>query len=95
MDLRASAFLSFIPWLVMAAGSSAAGLLADGLVRAGYSVVSVRKGVQVRRSKLPHAAVVYFPWPCAERRLLSPGPVSASTRGPIAVPLGVAVSLPS
>lgn len=48
VDLRASALLSFIPWLVMALGSSAAGLLADGLVRSGVSVTTVRKGVQVR-----------------------------------------------
>eukprot|EP00887_Chlorella_sp_A99_P000660 scaffold5.g660.t1 len=59
LDLRASSFLSFIPWVVMAAGSSAAGLLADALVGAGVDVTrrgmgtavggmlqEVRKGVQ-------------------------------------------------
>lgn len=33
MDLRASSLMSFVPWVVMAVGSTCAGLLADGLVR--------------------------------------------------------------
>lgn len=33
MDLKASSLMSFIPWVVMALGSTTAGLLADGLVR--------------------------------------------------------------
>lgn len=33
MDLKASSLMSFVPWVVMAAGSTSAGLLADGLVR--------------------------------------------------------------
>lgn len=33
LDLKASSFLSLLPWVVMAVGSSAAGLLADALVR--------------------------------------------------------------
>lgn len=32
MDLRASSLMSFVPWVVMAVGSTCAGLLADGLV---------------------------------------------------------------
>ncbi|EFN57861.1 hypothetical protein CHLNCDRAFT_143323 [Chlorella variabilis] len=46
MDLRASSLMSFVPWVVMAVGSSAAGLLADGLVRRGVPVLRVRKGIQ-------------------------------------------------
>lgn len=33
MDLKASSLMSFFPWVVMALGSTTAGLLADGLVR--------------------------------------------------------------
>lgn len=33
MDLKASSLMSFVPWVVMALGSTTAGLLADGLVR--------------------------------------------------------------
>ena len=43
LDLRASAFVSLLPWIVMAVGSSAAGALADGLVARGVAVVKVRK----------------------------------------------------
>jgi hypothetical protein len=32
MDLRVSSLMSFVPWVVMAVGSTSAGLLADGLV---------------------------------------------------------------
>ena len=32
MDLKASSLMSFVPWVVMALGSTTAGLLADGLV---------------------------------------------------------------
>ena len=46
MDLKASSLLSFVPWLAMAVGSSAAGLLADGLVARGVPVLSVRRGMQ-------------------------------------------------
>lgn len=46
LDLRASAFMSFVPWLVMATGSSVSGLLSDGLVRAGVAPTRVRKVVQ-------------------------------------------------
>ncbi|GAB4816678.1 hypothetical protein N2152v2_003724 [Parachlorella kessleri] len=63
VDLRASALLSFIPWLVMAVGSSLAGLLADGLVRAGHSVVSVRKGVQTAAFLGPVAALLVLASP--------------------------------
>ena len=46
MDLRASSLMSFLPWLVMATGSSASGLLSDALVRSGVNTTAVRKGVQ-------------------------------------------------
>lgn len=46
VDLRASAFMSFVPWLVMASGSSISGLLSDGLVRAGVKPTRVRKVIQ-------------------------------------------------
>lgn len=63
VDLRSSALLSFIPWLAMAAGSSAAGLLADGLVRAGHNVTAVRKWVQVRSGPVAAGApCITFMW---------------------------------
>ncbi|KAL4434256.1 hypothetical protein ABPG75_000697 [Micractinium tetrahymenae] len=46
MDLRASSLMSFVPWVVMAVGSTCAGLLADSLVRRGVPVLRVRKGIQ-------------------------------------------------
>lgn len=33
LDLKASSFLSLLPWVVMAIGSSVAGVLADALVK--------------------------------------------------------------
>jgi hypothetical protein len=35
VNLRSSALLSFLPWLVMAVGSSLAGIIADKLVASG------------------------------------------------------------
>ena len=47
------------PWLqVMAAGSSAAGLLADGLVRRGVPVTTVRKRIQTVAFLGPAAALL-------------------------------------
>lgn len=46
VDLRASSFLSFLPWTVMALGSTSAGLLADKLIKSGWSVTRVRKTLQ-------------------------------------------------
>lgn len=47
LGVAASSALSFLPWLLMACGSSAAGVLADGLVaRRGWSVTRVRKTMQ-------------------------------------------------
>ncbi|KAK9828655.1 hypothetical protein WJX72_001353 [[Myrmecia] bisecta] len=46
LDLKASSLLAFIPWLVMACGSTMAGWLADSLVRRGVDVTRVRKGMQ-------------------------------------------------
>lgn len=43
LNLRSSAFLSLLPWVVMAVGSTSAGLLADGLVRRGLPIATVRK----------------------------------------------------
>lgn len=46
LDLKSSAFLSMLPWTVMAVGSSAAGWLADGLMARGWSIITVRKRMQ-------------------------------------------------
>lgn len=43
LNLRSSAFLSLLPWVVMAVGSTSAGLLADGLVKGGLPIATVRK----------------------------------------------------
>ena len=66
MDLRASSFLSLLPWVVMAAGSSAAGVLADALVRRGVPVVLVRKRLQT----------VAFLGPVAALAVLSSAPLT-------------------
>lgn len=50
-DLQASSFSAFLPWLVMAFGSPASGLLADHLVARGVPVVTVRKALQVLRAR--------------------------------------------
>lgn len=62
-DLRSSSFMAFLPWLVMACGSSLAGLLADGLVRRGTDVTAVRKGVQVVAFLGPAAALLALSQP--------------------------------
>lgn len=46
MDLRASSFVSFLPWLIMAIGSSCSGVISDALVRRGFNRTLVRKIVQ-------------------------------------------------
>lgn len=46
VDLRSSALMSFLPWLVMALGSSASGILSDALIRSGVKPTTVRKAVQ-------------------------------------------------
>lgn len=47
MDLRASSLMSFLPWLVMASGSSFSGIISDSLVRSGtLTPTAVRKIVQ-------------------------------------------------
>ena len=58
LDRRACILLSLFPWVVMAVGSSAAGLLADHLVSSGVSVTRVRKGVQTVAFLGPVAALV-------------------------------------
>ncbi|GFH23432.1 MFS domain-containing protein [Haematococcus lacustris] len=40
-DLRSSSFMAFLPWLVMAVGSSLSGLLADSLVAGGVPLVKL------------------------------------------------------
>ncbi|KAI8477407.1 MAG: hypothetical protein J3K34DRAFT_515747 [Monoraphidium minutum] len=67
-DLRASSLLSFLPWLVMATGSSAAGFLADSLIARGTSVTTVRKAMQSASMLLPAAALLLLSQPG-----LSPG----------------------
>ncbi|GAX82959.1 hypothetical protein CEUSTIGMA_g10386.t1 [Chlamydomonas eustigma] len=67
-DLRSSSFLSFLPWLVMAAGSSAAGLLADTLISKGHSVTTVRKSLQTVAFLIPAVALLVLAQPG-----LSPG----------------------
>ena len=46
LNLRSSAGLAFIPWLVMAIGSSLSGLFADRWLAKGASVAIVRKTFQ-------------------------------------------------
>lgn len=59
-DLRSSSFLSLVPWLVMAVGSSAAGFLADSLIASGRSTTSVRKLVQSVSMLVPAAALLFL-----------------------------------
>ncbi|MEW5302015.1 MAG: hypothetical protein WDW36_004828 [Sanguina aurantia] len=56
-DLRSSSFLAFLPWLVMACGSSASGLLADTLVARGVPVTNVRKALQTVAFLIPAIAL--------------------------------------
>lgn len=46
MNLRASSFMSFVPWLVMAFGSVTAGYICDSLVSKGVNRTTVRKSIQ-------------------------------------------------
>ena len=46
LNLRNSSALAFIPWLVMAIGSSVSGILADRWLASGASVATVRKTFQ-------------------------------------------------
>ncbi|KIY98369.1 putative anion transporter 2 [Monoraphidium neglectum] len=62
-DLRASSLLAFLPWLVMALGSSAAGFLADSLISRGVSVTTVRKALQSASMLLPAAALLVLSQP--------------------------------
>eukprot|EP00892_Ulva_mutabilis_P007198 jgi/Ulvmu1/4850/UM020_0136.1 len=57
LDLQASAFMAFVPWIAMAGGSSAAGVLADALV-ARWPVVKVRKTIQVAAFVGPAVALL-------------------------------------
>jgi ACS family sodium-dependent inorganic phosphate cotransporter/ACS family sodium-dependent inorganic phosphate cotransporter-like MFS transporter 9 len=62
-DLRASSFTAFVPWLVMAVGSSLSGVLADSLVARGVPVTSVRKGVQSVAFLVPAVALIALSQP--------------------------------
>lgn len=66
LDLRASSFVSFLPWLVMAAGSSFAGVLADGLVSKGVPVTTVRKALQTVAFLVPAVALLLLANPAME-----------------------------
>ena len=46
MNLRTSSFMSFVPWLVMAAGSVSTGVITDRLVNNGINRTTMRKIVQ-------------------------------------------------
>lgn len=51
--------MSFLPWLVMAIGSSASGFLADHLIsKRGIHVTTVRKGVQTVSFLIPAVALL-------------------------------------
>lgn len=62
-DLRSSSLLSFLPWLVMATGSSLAGFIADALVKSGWQVVRVRKTVQTFAFLVPAVSLVVLSQP--------------------------------
>jgi ACS family sodium-dependent inorganic phosphate cotransporter/ACS family sodium-dependent inorganic phosphate cotransporter-like MFS transporter 9 len=62
-DLRASSLLAFLPWLAMAVGSSASGVLADGLVAHGVPVTRVRKALQTVAFLVPAAALLLLARP--------------------------------
>lgn len=62
-DLRSSSFTAFLPWLVMAVGSSLAGVLADGLVARGHDVTTVRKGIQTVAFLVPAVALLVLSQP--------------------------------
>lgn len=66
LDLRASSFVSFLPWLVMAAGSSFAGVLADGLVNKGVPVTTVRKALQTVAFLVPAVALLLLANPAIQ-----------------------------
>ncbi|GLC37990.1 hypothetical protein PLESTB_000448400 [Pleodorina starrii] len=78
-DLRSSSFTAFLPWLVMAVGSSLAGLLADALVARGVPVVTVRKRLQTIAFLVPAVALV---------ALAQPGISPAGAVGLMTVALG-------
>lgn len=46
MNLRASSFMSFVPWLVMAMGSVTTGIVTDLLINSGFDRTRMRKIVQ-------------------------------------------------
>ncbi len=66
LDLRASSLVSFLPWLVMAAGSSFAGVLADGLVSKGVPVTTVRKALQTVAFLVPAVALLLLANPAIQ-----------------------------
>lgn len=79
LDLRASSFTAFLPWLVMAAGSSLSGILADSLVARGWDVTTVRKVLQTVAFLVPAAALLV---------LIQPGLSTAQAVACMTVALG-------
>ena len=55
LNLRSSSALAFIPWLVMAIGSSLSGILADRWLARGAPVATVRKTFQSIAFAVRHA----------------------------------------
>ncbi|KAK9831670.1 hypothetical protein WJX74_005307 [Apatococcus lobatus] len=68
LDLRASSFLSFLPWIVLAVGSTLAGMLADRLVSGGWSRTRVRKVFQSIAFLTPAAALLILANPSISPR---------------------------
>mmetsp|Transcript_17093 Transcript_17093/g.29254 ORF Transcript_17093/g.29254 Transcript_17093/m.29254 type:complete len:305 (-) Transcript_17093:149-1063(-) len=62
-DLRSSSLMAFLPWMVMAVGSSLSGLLADTLVSRGVNVTTVRKSVQTVAFLVPAVALMLLSQP--------------------------------
>lgn len=62
-DIRGSSLVSFLPWLVMAVGSSLAGIAADAMIKKGMMVASVRKILQAFAFGVPAAACLVLASP--------------------------------
>ena len=71
-DVRASSIMAFLPWLVMAVGSSLSGLLADTLVARGMAVTHVRKAMQTVAFLIPAGALMFLSQPGISPQVSSP-----------------------
>lgn len=69
LNLRTSAFLSLLPWAVMAVGSTSAGLLADSYIRRGVPVTLVRKRLQTVAFLGPAVALAALSQPGISKNL--------------------------